>query len=238
MAQPGDTITRTFKVVDAAGAAVTGLNTASFTCTGYRNGSASTISHTVVEIGSGRYSVAYVLPSSAGLVDAWFTPVSASNYIVWPDLTEEVESYDLTALYGAVVKTTISLNATGAPTNEIELRFIKNDYHSVTFNVRDSAGVAVDLSAWDTWRFGVKNADQSTVGGVVPYLQTTGITANASGVVTIVVPETASFFGLLTTGQASTTGARWSLEGNEAADATKTRTVGRGVCTVLRKETL
>lgn len=240
MAQPGDTITRTFKVVDASGTAVTGLTTGSFTLTGYRNGASSSITHTVVEIGSGFYSVAYPLPATAGLVDAWFVPTSASNFIEWPVLTGEVEAQDLVSIYGIVAKPVVVLNATGAPSNEIELKFIKNDYHSISFTVKTQAGVAVDLVAagYNNWKFGVKNKDQSVVASVVPYSQTTGITGAADGTVTIVVPETASFYGLLATGVDQTTGARWSLEADEGGDSTKTRTLGRGPATVVRKETL
>lgn len=232
MAQPGETITRTFKVVDASDTAVTGLTTSSFTMTGYRNGAASTITFTVAEIGGGRYSVAYVLPSSAGLVDGWFLPTSASNFIVWPDLTEEVEAQDIAALAAAVIRTTVALTATGAPTNEISLTVTKDNYHSITFTVKDSAGVAIDLSAWINWRFGVKSSDQTTT----IYLQTTGITATSAGVVTIVLPEGATVFSALTTGNNSIT-LRWSLEGDEAADLTKTRTIARGDFIIVRKET-
>jgi hypothetical protein len=240
MAQPSDTNTRTFKVVTAAGVAVTGLTGASFTLTAFRNGSSSSITPTITEISGGRYSLAYALPSTGGIVDVYFDPVSASNFVEWPDLSEELEAHDLTSLYGAVAKPTIVLNASGAPTNEVELKFIKEDYHEVTFTVRNSDGTAVDLVAegYTGWRFGVKNEGQTTVASVVPYLQTTGITGAASGVVTIVVPETASFFGLLAAGVAATTGARWSLEANEGGDAAKTRTLGRGGCVVMRKETL
>lgn len=240
MAQPSDVITRTFKVVDASDAAVTGLVTADFTLPGYRNGSSTSIAFTITEISAGYYKIAYTLPSSAGLVDGWFLPVSSSNFIVWPDLTEEVEAQDLTSLYGAVSRPTIVLNATGSPSNEIELKFTKGDYHAVTFTVKNSDGTVVDLvsAGYSNWKFGVKNALQTAVASVVPYLLSTGITGDALGVVTMIVPEGASFYDLLATGSDATTGARWSLEADLGGDATKTKTLGRGACTVIRKETL
>ncbi len=240
MAQPSETIVRVFSVNDAAGAAVTGLTTASFTLTGWRNGVSAAITWSIAELTLGRYTLTYALPSSAGIIDFIFAPVSASNFVVWPDLTEEVEQYDLTALYGAVSKPTIVLNASGAPSNEIELVFIKSDYHSVTFTVKNSDGTAVDLVAagYTNWKFGVKNALQTAVASVVPYLLTTGITGDANGVVTVVVPESASFFGLLTDGVDATTGARWSLEADLGGIVSQTKTLGRGICTVRRKETL
>jgi hypothetical protein len=239
MAQPAEIVTRTFSVIDAAGAAVTGLVTASFTGVGFRNGTATSIPFTITEISGGRYQIAYTLPSTAGVVDLYFFPVTTTYFIQWPDLTAEVEAYDLTALYGAVSKPTIVLNSSGAPSNEIELKFIYNDWHSVTFTVKNSDGTAVDLVAagYNNWKFGVQNEGQTTVTSVVPYQQTTGITGDASGVVTIIVPETASFYGLLAVGAASTSGARWSLGADYGGDVAKTRTLGRGVCTVMRKET-
>lgn len=240
MAQPSETITRTFFVEDASGVAITGLVTADFAGPGYRNGAVSAISFTVAEIGAGVYSVAYTLPASAGLVDFYFAPVLATRFIRWPDLSEEVEQHDLTSLYGAVAKPTIVLNATGAPSNEIELKFITGDQHEATFTVKNSDGTVVDLVAagYSNWKFGVKNALQTAVPGVVPYLLNANISGDANGVITMVIPEGASFYGLLATGESATTGARWSLEADYAGDATKTRTLGRGACTVLRKETL
>lgn len=239
MAQPSEVITRTFQVIDAAGAPVTGLVTASFTMPGYRNGAVVSLAFTITEISGGYYKIAYTLPSSAGIVDGWLLPVTTTYYIVWPDLTEELEQYDLTALYGAVSKPTIVLNASGAPSNEIELKFVYKDYHSVSFTVKNSDGTAVDLvaAAYSNWKFGVKNATQTSVTSVVPYVLTTGITGDALGVITMIVPETASFYDLLAVGSDSTQGARWSLEADLGGDTSKTKTLGRGICTVLRKET-
>lgn len=231
MAQPAEQITRVFKRLTVADVAVTGSVTADFTLAAYVSGVLTSLTWSITEIGTGHYKLIYTLPT-AGQLCIFFEPATGTDYIRWADLDGELELYDLTSLYGAVVRPVVQLTATGAPTGEIALSVTKSNYHSITFSVKNTDGTAVDLSAWNAWRFGVMSANQSTT----IYLQTTGITASAGGVVTIVLPEGATVFAALTTGVDSIA-LRWSLEGDEAADATKTRTVARGAFTIVRKET-
>lgn len=237
MAQPSETITRLFEVVnvDGTNTGCSGLTGGSFTLAAYRNGAVTSITPTITEIGAGqtgrRYSIAYALPSSPGLVDIFFYPTSASLYIVWPDLTGEVEADDFTSVKSAVVRTVSTLNATGAPTNTIDLAVIKNCYHSITFTVKNTDGSAVDLSGFNNWSFGVKDKTQAAT----TYALTSGITADANGLVTIVLPEDASVYSALATGEDAVE-LYWSLQGDEAATATKSRVMARGRFRIMRKE--
>lgn len=240
MAQPSDTITRVFEVINVNGTSTgtTGLTGASFTSTAYRNGASVSMVPTITSLGAGlvgtRYSVAYTLPSTPGLVDFFIAPTSSSLYIVWPDLTGEVEADDFTSVKAAVVRTVATLGASGAPTNTITLSVIKNCYHVITFTIKNSDGSVVPLDGFNNWTFGVKNKAQTTVTGV-PYALT-AVTADANGLVTITVPETATVYDYLATGEDATTDLFWSLQGDEAATASKSRVMARGQFIIIRKE--
>ncbi len=240
MAQPSDTITRVFEVINVNGTSsgTTGLTGASFTSSAYRNGASIVMTPTVAELGAGlvgtRYSVAYTLPSTPGLIDFFIAPTSTSLYLVWPDLNGEVEADDFTSVKAAVVRTVATLGASGAPTNSLTLSVIKNCYHNIHFTIKDSTGAAVDLSGFNNWTFGVKNKAQTTVTGV-PYALT-AVTADANGLVTITVPETATVYDYLAAGEDATTDLYWSLQGDEAATASKSRVMARGAFIIQRKE--
>lgn len=237
MARPGDTLSRTITREDAAtGAGVSGLVTADFAVTAFRNGVSFVITATVTSLGSGKYKFTYTLPSQAGIVDIFIVAASGTD-VIWPGMfSEEVEAHDLDSM-AAINRPGAILAATSGIGQDFALRLIKGTYDEIEVTIYEADGVTpVDGSTWDNLTFGIKNNDQSIEGLYLPYLQNTGITFSADGLLQILVPETASFYAALLAANLPSRTLFYSVLGDQGADDAKTRCILRGQVTISRQE--
>jgi hypothetical protein len=200
------------------------------------NGAVTALAVTITELASVGDWATYDLAFTAPAVGDFALSVQAvGTDIVDPGrFAETVDTYDIDSLAAIVATPIVSVVNAGAPSSDIGLRLVKDDYAPLSFTVRDQAGNAVDLSGYDTPTFAVLDRVQTPANR---YVQTTAITMSAGGVVSIAVPETAAFYALLTPAGTDSVQLYWTFKANEAATASKTRTLARGTLTVLRTET-
>jgi hypothetical protein len=236
---PGYTVSFMLLAQTTAGIPAAGLTLSGITVTGTLNGAGATVAPALTEVDTvgawRRYKLDITIPALSGAV-SWFTVTAqpVAQNIVFDTLRcleGEIEAVDLASLYSVVASPVVSVVADGGPSGDISWRFVKNTYSVLSFTVKDQSGNVIDLSGYTVPTLGIKSQDQVAT----TYTQTTGITRSAAGLVTITVPESASFYSALTTGQDSAT-LYWTFVANEAGDATKTRCLSRGQLTILRNE--
>jgi hypothetical protein len=238
MGQPGDAVVRTiYRKSAGLGLPVTGKVTADFTVGAWLDGVVASVSASITEIGSAgpdgqAYKLAYTNPGTKGRFALRAPAASPSTDIVWPEFEEEIENNDNDSLYNVLVVPVVSVVSLGGPQGDISLRVVNGDYAPVSFTVKDQSGAVVDLSGYNNAHFRVWNKLHATM---VAYDQTAGITMTAGGLVTIGIPEGASFYSEWTTSEDPAI-RYWQFTADQAADATKTRTLARGTITILRKE--
>ncbi len=233
--QPAEISYRAIKVEDAAGNAVLGLVTGSFTPNAFGRGYGAAImtayAHgTVVqEVGAGWYDVAFAAPASAGWMFYRIKPTSALYRITTPnEWSGEVEAQDLGSMYGAVVRPVATL-AQGAQLGmPLPLELVAYRYRALTIPVVDQTGAAYTALATDfpsaTLRMSVRSKDQTTTtwnGG--PSATPTGFLITTSGsTLSITIPEDATFFSALTQGIDSIDTLYWEVTGDLGSDTAKT----------------
>lgn len=235
---PGDTIKALILAQSAAGLPVSGLVIGDLTVSGTLNGAAASISAALTEvdtIGSWRrYRLDVVVPALSG-VSVFTVTAQPNSPTVYLDtlrvIDGEIEAVDLTSIYSIISAPVVSVINAGGPAGDIPLRLVKNTYVPLSFSVTDQTGAAIDLSGYDTPVFGIKSKNQTTT----TYSQSSGITMTAGGLVTIAVPESATFYSALATGEDEVS-LYWSFVANEAATATMTRCLARGTLSIVRTE--
>lgn len=235
---PGDTIKALILAQSAAGLPVSGLVIGDLTVSGTLNGAAASISAALTEVDTigawRRYRLDFVVPALSGVSVLTVTaqPNSAGVYLDTLRVVDgEIEAVDLTSIYGVISAPVVSVVNAGGPAGDIPLRLVKSTYVPLSFSATDQTGAVIDLSGYDTPVFGIKSRDQTTT----TYSQTTGITMTAGGLVTIAVPESATFYTALATGSDEAS-LYWSFVANEAATATMKRCLARGTLSVIRSE--
>ena len=178
------------------------------------------------------YTLAFTAPATAGLLSVFVRP-SRNFFTDWTTWEDWNTTYTIDSLASLVATPVVSVVYAGAPTSDIALRLVKDDYAPLTFTVRDQSGNAIDLSGYDTPTFAVLDRAQAAA----RYTQTASISMSAAGLVTIEIPETAAFYALLTPAGTDSITLYFTFKANQAATAAKTRTLARGTLTVLRTET-
>lgn len=180
------------------------------------------------------YNLAFTAPATAGRLWVKLRPINRSRIVLsWDEFDEDLSVYTLDSLAAVVATPIVSVVNSGGPQSDIALRLVKDDYAPLTFTARDAAGNAIDLSAYTGGTFNVLDKAQAAA----RYTQTASITMSAAGLITIPIPETASFYALLTPAGTDSITLYFTFKANEAGDAAKTRTLARGTLTVLRTET-
>lgn len=231
----GSTVNLILRRQTAAGAPSTGKVLADFALAFYLDGVSQAITPTITElttVGTSRlYRLTFDAPASTGKL-AVVADVASGTDVVWMGEPEDVAQYSVDSLAALVAAPVVSVVSAGAPANDVALRVVKGDYAPVSLTVRDQAGNALNLSGYTNAIFCVLDRAQ----GATRYTQTTSITLGTGGAAAIAIPESASFYSLLTTGNDSIT-LYFTLKADEAGDAAKTRTLARGTITVLRTET-
>lgn len=253
MSQPGDTTHRLVKVLNSAGAGVTGLTLASFTFAAYGRGygagawSTYTASQAVVEIGSGLYSLSFTLPTSAGW---WRVLLEHATHTVWSGSWEgEVESNDIDSMYAATVQpvATLSNSFQLGATQSADL--VAYRYRTLSIPIYDSSGAAYAALATDfpssTLRLSIRSKDQTTTkwdAGPSGVISTgTGTAADFSittvgNLLTVTIPEDSGFFAALTAGSDSAD-LYAEIVGDYGGLSNKTQPIIRSsTWTILRRE--
>jgi hypothetical protein len=230
--QPGDQFAAIVDIVDADGVGVTGLTSGDITFPAYLDGAAQGALgiDTWTEIGAGRYAFEITLPGTGGYTQIFPTPDTATYESDPPVYEGPIESNDLDSLAALTVRQpVIALGTNSPPFRDFTIRCYQNDYREIIVPILDESGEALDVSAWNDARFGVKSADGTTTS----YQQTTGITL-ANGTATIAIPEDASFYTALAAGVAQVE-LWWSLDA-DPDDDTQTQTLRAGKLVIQRQE--
>lgn len=245
MTQPGDTTHRLIRVKDGSGAAVTGLTLASFTIDAYAKGYGAaefttyTSGASITELGGGRYRFSFAMPAAAGWFDVMIRPVNTS-YLVWSSHFEgEIETQDYDSLYGNILRPVATLTTNAQLGNSVPLELIANRYRSLSITIRDQAGATVDLSTYTNLKMSVRSKDQTTTkwdAGPSGTPTNFVITGSVGGVLSIEIPEDATFFAALTAGS-DLVNLYWEVTGDMGGSAAKTIPIIRSsALNLMRRE--
>ncbi len=231
---PGDSYPFTVRRQTIGAAVSPGKVLADFTIGAYQNGVVASVSPTVTEIGTSgnwtAYKISVTIPAGEGILDLTIEAAAGTDVVTPATKSVEIESYDLKSAVAIFAVPIVSVVTQGGPTGDLALRIVKNTYAVISFTARDTAGAAFDLSTWNNGKFNVMSQNQTTT----IYTQATA-SMTAGGVVTVNVPETATFYAALTTGNDEVS-LYWNVLADDASDATKTRCLARGRLTVVRTE--
>lgn len=176
-----------------------------------------------------RYTFNFTAPATTGELIVKLDP--DDGVLAYDVIADSVVQYDMDAIASLLTSPVIATLTSGGPSGDTTLRLVKSTYVPITFTVRDATGAAVDLSGYNAADFAIRSKDQTTTS----YSQTSGITMTAGGLVTIAVPENASFYAALTTGIDSVE-LYWDFVADEASDTAKTRCLARGKLQLMRTE--
>lgn len=217
----------------AAGAAATGKVignlTYKITLDGVDAGITPTLTD-VATVGAWRlYTLNLTSPATVGDIVIHLEP--NDGVLSYDTISDTVTLYSADDVLALVTSPVIATLTSGGPSGDTTLRLVKSTYVPISFTVRDATGAAVDLSGYNAGDFSIRSKDQTTT----TYSQTTGIVMTAGGLVTIAVPENASFYAALTTGIDSIE-LYWDFVADEASDAAKTRCLARGRLQLMRTE--
>lgn len=217
----------------AAGAAATGKVLGNLTYKMTLDGVDAAITPTLADvatIGAWRlYTLNFTSTATTGELIIHLEP--NDGVLSYDTIIDEVVLYSADDILALVTSPVIATLTSGGPSGDTLLRLVKSTYVPISFTVRDATGSVVDLSGYNAGDFSIRSQNQTTT----TYSQTTGITMTAGGLVTIAVPEGASFYAALTTGIDSVE-LYWDFVADEASDATKTRCLARGRLQLLRTE--
>jgi hypothetical protein len=238
---PGDTVEFVISRRSPAGRPVADKVTADFAFGAFHNGDAAAVSPTITDLETNgtwrRYKCAVVLPATKGIFELFPRPTIGLDQVEPAGgIRFDYQTADIDSVYNLLAVPIVSVVDAGGPLGDIALRCVRDTYTPIAFSVKDQAGTAIDLSGYLDPVFAVASQDQATT----TYTQNTGITMLASGLVTIAIPETATFFTALPDPWNTATGDEkvlyWTLIANEGGDAAKTRCLARGRLTILRNE--
>lgn len=223
---PGETLYLAVRVTDLSGAAVTGLTISSFSNTTTQGPNVVTMAFSsVVEVGTnGDYILTATAPATPGQLCVRL--FSSTRTMTPPMYVGEIESNDLDTIASAVVRPTVSVVD---PASQYAVQnLVMTAYRYTPLSIVFSS--TTDFSAWNNFRFNVWDARRT---GSIYTLAVTTPSAPVNGVSTfsVIIPENASFFSridsVVTAGQ-SQLALVYDLVGDEAATASKSRTVVAG----------
>jgi hypothetical protein len=248
MARPGDTVHRVVRVQLADGTPVTGLTSAAVTVEAYQRAATASVwtSYSAalgwVEIGGGRYAISYLLPAAAGWHDVLLLPTNAAHTIFDARWSGEVEDTDLDRITGLVARPSAVVSAAAFLATQVPLELIAYRWASRTLTILDAAGEPLTTFGTDyptaSLRLAVRSLNQTTtVWDAGPSGTPAGFSISSSGaVLTITVPENATFFAALAAG-ALRTDLFWEVTADYQGVASQTvSVVPSSPLTLLRRE--
>lgn len=233
----GESFTAVVTVKTTAGVLTDGLASGTFTVTTYLDGASVAASYTITGIGggTGRYKVTLTSPVTLGW---WQIYITNSGYVVENGIwLSELEQQDNDSLYALVAAPAVTATSAARVGASYALTMNARRRAVVTMSIVDQAGVAVDLSGYNNFRFTVWDSTHS--GGSAFYTLSSGITGGALGVLSFTVPESAAFFSQMDTAIAAgqnTLDLYYDVIADAAATATNTECIVRGVLTLTRWE--
>jgi hypothetical protein len=246
MARPGDTVYRTFRVtVPGTNTGVTGLTLGAFVVAGYAIAyagawAAYSVIASLNELGDGWYSLAFVNPSAAGyrLVTIKTTLNYNVNISGWDG---EVENNDLDSIYSSIAKPVITLAGSGTIGQQLPISLIVARYRQLVITFKDQNGNLIDLTQYSNLAMSIRSKDQTQKYDLLTDSPNPGtITGTALGVLTITIPDTATFGAWLPTPTASSTDTLttyWEVVGNLASSVLDTvALIPSSSCVLTRRE--
>lgn len=185
---------------DSSGSPVTGSVIGDFSITAKhfaRSGTTSanfTDASAIYEEGSGVYWWYFTAPPSVGYFNIQIDVASGTDVLDIEGFSGLTQTYELDDVYGATLvpvvnaQTSVDLGAVSS------LTLVAHRYRQAVWNITDQNNAAIDLSAYTDLRFAARDADGNNAweSGTGTY-KATGfdLTADASGVVTLTIPESA-----------------------------------------------
>jgi hypothetical protein len=166
--RPGDTRHVRILVLDAAGAAVTGLVKGDFSIStkkfpdGGSAWEAWSAAETVTEEGSGFYQVAFTLPSATAEWDFWIRHTSYD--VLDGHYQGAMDNYDFDYLYSRIIRPVATLTTDFSLGAEIAMALVANRHQTKTLTVNDDNGDPVHLATdytLATFILCIANEDQS-----------------------------------------------------------------------------
>jgi hypothetical protein len=239
MPKAGTTEPLTIERRDAAGAIVTGKVQADFTWPAWLDGAPVVLTcASFAEIAAGKYKLALTMPATLGRIRIDLGVAAGTDTIDPPILEGRITANDIDSVATiAATPPSVALAANVRPGSDFSIEVFKGDGRTITIPIYDDDGALIDLTLWENFKIGIKNASQTAVGSDLPYSQTTGITAPATGLLAWAIPEDCSAYNVHPAGHTKTT-LYFSAEANKIADgATKTRTLRAGLFVIRSKET-
>jgi hypothetical protein len=216
MTEALEPVARMIRVIDSAGAAVTGLTLAAFTISAAykpRNDVITAWTHgsTITDLGAllgasfdGYYVWQYTTP-----------PVGDSDIFIDLDLVDttrswrfatvngEMETKDIVSVFNAANKPVVTISNSGTLGQVTPLTMVSKRYRQVTFTFVDTNGNNINMTigvTYTNFAFSVRSETDQTA-TPPKYDQITNITAG-DGFVTVTILENASFFNALAEGAA------------------------------------
>ncbi len=184
----------------SAGVAATGKVVGNLTVQDNLNGAAVSVTYGLTEgstyVAWREYFLTFTSPATTGQLAMFLQP--NDGFLAYDMIQDELTANSIDEIASLISAPATSTLEVGGPSSDLLVRAVKNTYVPAMFTVRDANGNALNISGYTGLRFGVKNQAQS-----VTYSQTSGITlvgGGTSGVVTVEIPENASFYSELTTG--------------------------------------
>lgn len=192
------------------------------------------------EIGGGGYFVRVAVPSSVGSAFRIEPSVTATpTDVLDPGVFEGVitaNDIDDVAVFAARPPS-VTLAQNVSPQSAFSITVFKGDGRTIQIPIYDDNGELINLTLWQNFRFSIQNTAQTEESGYLPYHQNTGVSGDANGLLSVVLPEDCSAYNSHPTGHKDTKH-WWSVDANLIADGTsKTRTLRAGPFIIKSKET-
>ena len=186
------------------------------------------------EIGDGYYVATITTPTTRGRLRIDISLTDPADGTADPDVLEgDITAFDIDDVASIAARPpSITLASNVGKDAAFTIEVFKGDARTLRIPVYDEDGNLRDVSAWNSFRFSIQNAAQTVDAPYLPYDQTSAITGGV-GYVDIALPESCSFYDLITT---ATVRAYWSLDG-DPNDNTLTQTLRAGIILGKRKET-
>jgi hypothetical protein len=227
---PGETIYLAVRVTDSNGAAATGLSIGQFSnITTQGPNVVSMPFSSAVEVGTnGDYILTATAPVTPGQL--CIRLFSSTRTMTPPMYVGEIESNDLDTIASAVIRPTVSVVD---PASQFAVQnLVMTAYRYTPLAIVFSS--TTDFSTWNNFRFNVWDARRT--GSIYTLVVTTpAAPVNGNTTFNIVIPENAAFFSridtIVTAGQTQLA-LVYDLVGDEAATASKSRTVVAGALTL------
>jgi len=208
MAEPQETVTKFFRLLDAASAIVEDAVIGDFVVVALMKAGADAATawahaSTLEEPVAGHYAWTYTLPSEECHEGIHLRHSNSAYQIEWLSAQGELERRDLVSVFNAASRPVVTLSGQGTIGQTVEVSLVARRYRVLRFIFEDEDGEPIDMTEgeiYDDYAWAVRAVDDQTDADAL-YDQTTNITAG-EGFVEVEILETADFFDALPEGAA------------------------------------